>query len=349
MKLLVLNHGGLNAQDRQQALVDLGHDVTAERLYPSSDGLLTQSLYKWAIHMKSGPWVEMASRDLQARARSWRDFDLVWIEKAQYLRSETIEFIKGQAACPIVHYTPDVHIKIKGTQHSPIFHYAIPSYDAVITTKAFEIESYRQKGAKKIIYMEQAIDHRRFAPCEKVDAKYRSQIGFIGHFEPYYAGVIGHLVDQGFNVDVRGSGWDKRRIRLNPRYRKLRSGRAARGREYIQRLNGMKIGLGLLRKSTGDVMTTRSLEIPACGTFLLAERTEKHREMFQEGIEAEFFDNRQELVEKAYYYLSNPQARERIARAGHQRFLHSSYRLDRQLKKIMDQLVSQMDLAGNGG
>jgi spore maturation protein CgeB len=80
------------------------------------------------------------------------------------------------------------------------------------------------------------------------------------------------------------------------------------------------------------------VEIPACGGFLLGERTDKHLEMFQEGKEAEFFSSNQELLDKVRYYLAHPQLRERIAAAGQQRCWTSGYRYQDQMQKILDRV-----------
>ena len=57
-----------------------------------------------------------------------------------------------------------------------------------------------------------------------------------------------------------------------------------------------------LRKVNRDKITTRSIEIPACRGFMLAERTKAHENLFQENIEADLFSNNNELYEKIKYF-----------------------------------------------
>ena len=79
------------------------------------------------------------------------------------------------------------------------------------------------------------------------------------------------------------------------------------------------------------------MEVPACGQFLLAERNEEHLQLFREGIEAEFYETREELVKKIDYYLSHDPERETIAAAGRQRCLAGYSNQDR-LKDMLHRL-----------
>ena len=58
---------------------------------------------------------------------------------------------------------------------------------------------------------------------------------------------------------------------------------------------------------------------------MLAERTDEHLQLFEEGREAEFFDSDDELVDKVRYYGERPEERARIAEAGRQRAIRDGY------------------------
>jgi spore maturation protein CgeB len=106
--------------------------------------------------------------------------------------------------------------------------------------------------------------------------------------------------------------------------------------DYARVINAAKIGLGLLSKRYPETTTTRTFEIPGCGTFLLAERSLHHQELYKEGREAEFFGNADEMVEKINYYLANPAQRLKIAAAGHQRCIASGYSNRHRVRKMLD-------------
>jgi spore maturation protein CgeB len=59
--------------------------------------------------------------------------------------------------------------------------------------------------------------------------------------------------------------------------------------------------------------------------MLLADRTDEHRELFEEGTEAEYFGDEQELVDKLRFYITHAAVRERIAIKGHERCLRGKY------------------------
>ena len=85
------------------------------------------------------------------------------------------------------------------------------------------------------------------------------------------------------------------------------------------------------------------MEIPACGGFMLAERTPDHQELFEEDKEAVFFDinNPNELLEKALYYLEHEKERKAIAKAGRERCLKSGYSQHERLTWMLQQIFPE--------
>ena len=74
-----------------------------------------------------------------------------------------------------------------------------------------------------------------------------------------------------------------------------------------------------------DLQTDRSIEIPACGGFLLAERSQEHERLFEDGKEAVFYDNKEDLVKKIKYFLHNKEHRSQIAEAGYKKSRTADY------------------------
>jgi spore maturation protein CgeB len=77
------------------------------------------------------------------------------------------------------------------------------------------------------------------------------------------------------------------------------------------------------------------VEIPACGAFMLAERTEEHLGLFEEGKETEYFSSDEELISKVGFYLENPKMRKEIAEAGLERCIRSGYSNQNRLSIIL--------------
>ncbi|HEV2619781.1 MAG TPA: glycosyltransferase, partial [Acidobacteriaceae bacterium] len=79
-------------------------------------------------------------------------------------------------------------------------------------------------------------------------------------------------------------------------------------------------------------------EIAACEGFLLAERSDGHRDRFVEDEEAVFFSTIEECVAKIRRYLPDEAARSRIAAAGRLRAERSGYHNDRQVARIVERV-----------
>jgi spore maturation protein CgeB len=279
------------------------------------------------------------NRDLVRFARE-SDYDLVWVSKGVWIYPQTVRELKKNKRCLIIHYTPDPQILYHRTRH---FIKSIPFYDVHITSKLWELDLYKKYGAKKVVSIPQGISLEVLRPYNVSGKEYNhlsSDVCFVGHCERHYEFLIQKAYDTGADIAVWGPIWEKRFF--FPFWLK----RVFRGpgiwyQDYAKAICCAKIGLGLLSKLVPETATTRTFEIPACGTFLLAERTDEHLQYFTEGEEAEFFGCFEEMQDKIRYYLKNDELRRKIAGRGRERCIKSSYDNISRMRQCFDAIFGR--------
>lgn len=170
---------------------------------------------------------------------------------------------------------------------------------------------------------------------------FSSDVTFIGHWEPERERLLNEIRAVDCTLAVWGPHWHKAVAQSDYLRAAFRGGTLC-GPDYARGWSGAKIGLCFLSKLAPDQTTSRSVEIPACGTFMLGERTDEHRELFEEGTEAEFFGSAEEMLEKIRYYLKHDEKRKRIAAAGRERCLKSDYSYAGRLKEVLHTVEAGM-------
>lgn len=340
---------------RMRALARLGYTVA---------GLNTIEPWKNASWLKRqvqrrfnrGSVIDEINRSVLEAAGAFRP-DLIWSEKQQFLRVGTLAALRRLNA-RLVHFTPDPYFSL-AWKRTPLMDKAIGCFDVLVYCKSYEREQYAALS-KPLIYMPLGYCDEVHRPLPSDDPRWSCAVGFLGGWEPRREHLLHVLAAAGIDLKIRGSYWDflrdgKWTLRRRMILTQLAGsdgfrihgdelfGRALQGGEvyaddYARALSGAKIGLGLLRRVCPDQHTTRTFEIPACGSMLLADRTDEHRALFEEGKEAEFFASAEELVDKAKFYCGDEFARLRMARAGFERCVKSRYayvhRLDATLSAL---------------
>lgn len=327
---------GGTCYDRMRVMRDMGLDITTFDTTPYLNGG-TKIARSFRHRTKTGLNVMRLNRDLLSVAGKSDGITHIWFGKAIFIWPETLKKIKKITGAVLIHYTPDFQIIWQRSRH---FIKSIPLYDIVFTTKPFELDLYKELGAQRVYLTYQAYDKNRFYPREPSEQdfmKYKTDIAFIGHYEKYRADCIRAIVDSGVKVKVWGEYWG-RYAKWHPWARNVVMGRSVICDQYCLALSSAAICLGFLSRFMPESTTTRSFEIPACGAFMLADRTKEHLEFFEEGKEAEFFSSKKELVEKVHYYLEHPQKRKDIAAAGRQRCVNSGYSFQERLKDILEKV-----------
>lgn len=314
---------------RMQALKELGYDVVPIDTAPE-DVRNRQRRFSYRVRRKLfGPLdLANANRKILAVCQQ-KEFDIVWIDKGITIKPETLLEIKEMyPKVKLVHYNPDDPFGRHGkSRYWKTFSKAIPEYNVHFVPRKVNVNEYKKLGAQMVI---QSIPFWGYCPethkpmqlSEGDKKQMGGQVGFIGSWEYERAHSLFFLAKNEFQVRVWGDGWKKCKIKhpnLRIEYKSIW------GLNYARAICAFDINLCFLRKANRDLQTTKSIEIPSCGGFMLAERTTEHLKLFEEGKEAVFFSSDEELLEKVKYYLLHPQERQRVAEAGRQRCLKSGY------------------------
>jgi hypothetical protein len=302
---------------------ELGHEVSAVDFKAPQLSSRRQLLSRVAHRLRRP--LDWVGANAALRRRIVREpFDVVWIDKGNIIRPATLRAIrKSRPRIVIAGYSADDMAARHNS--SEYFTAGLRFYDVFFTNKSYNVAELSAMGCPRVVFNGNGYDphlHRPVTLTEEEQRVYGAGVGFVGTYEEDRARQMLFLERHGVPVRIFGNDWDKCRERASFSI-PIRPGTVAE--EYTKAVCGAAINLGFLRKINRDLQTTRSVEIPACGSFMLAERTDEHRALFEEGKEAEFFTSKEELLEKARYYLSHPEERQRVAEAGRQRCLRSGY------------------------
>lgn len=283
---------------------------------------------------------EDTNRALMHLARTRRP-DLIWIEKGVMIRPDTLASVRRELpSTRIAAYSEDDMALAHNRTRA--FTEGLALYDTVFTTKAANLApgELAALGARRVVLVDKAFDPHQHRPLDVSDAEraaFGADVGFVGTYEAERARALLFLAENGIRVRVWGNGWGARGAQ-HPNL--VVEGRAvvntSHSLDYTKTICATRINLAFLRKANRDRQTDRSVEIPACGGFMLAERSPDHARLFQDDREAAFFDGDDDLLEKVRHYLTHEPERAAIAGAGRARAVASGYDEGRRLRMMLE-------------
>lgn len=344
MKILYVGHLNLGQTSlmRMRALKRLGFDIVEFNVRSFLD---RQSLFERQVIKRFSPKLatRAINRSLLTLANQAKP-DIVWFDKPEHFDAETLTDLKALGA-RLIYYTPDPYFTVAWKQTAQA-KAAFDLFDVHVTAKSYEINQFMDQSPHAV-YMPLGFCDEVHRPTDSMQASERFPVSFVGGWEPRRERLMEALATAGITPKIWGYGWDhlidgkwtwRRRLRMH----RLAPNESVKIRkserlhehihanevyhtEYASVLSRSQISVGFLRTTWPDQHTTRTFEIPACGSVLVADRSQEHCDMFQEGTEAEFFDSEEELIDKVKFLIRNPETCEQLANAGRERCKRSGY------------------------
>jgi len=324
---------GSCARACHESLRRLGHeviDLDSQTFFPPWHKLWLKGL-KRLLHKHI---VREYNQQVLSLAETF-EVDLLFAFKAPCLTAGTLRILRKRGI-PTYNYYPDV----SGFAHGGILAEALPEYDCIFATKPFLERDLRPAlKTARCIFVPHGYNpqiHRPWPFTAWDRATYGADVSFIGTWSPKKERLIAALSHKipDIKIKVWGNQWEKAGD-----VDSVVMGRAVIGTAYAKAIQATKVNLAILSEkrkgaSSGDLTTTRTYEIPACGGFMLHERTSEVLELFEEGREIACFGDVDELMEKIGYYLKHNARREKIACAGRKRCV-PAYSYDQRMKECI--------------
>lgn len=248
--------------------------------------------------------------------------------KGTFVQASTLARLRSMGVRSICFY-PDVSFRT----HGPYLPTALPQYDWIFTTKSFGIQDLRdQLGVHRSSLVRHAFDpdlHRPITPTTADLERYGCDVSFIGTWSPKKERILRELHTRLPDIHMRIWGAQWSRADRKRGMEGIVEGRTVEGEEYVRAIASSKINLAILSEdrpgsSAGDQITSRTFHIPACGGFMLHERTQELLEVLSEPSEVMCFRDTDELVAHVGNLINDNPRRALIAARGRQRIAASN-------------------------
>lgn len=306
---------------RARALQRLGHSVTV--IDPWAWLGKSRWAGRWLYHAGGIGAGAIIGRRLLAAVAASRP-QMVWVNQGEFLGPGIVRKLRSFGA-PVVSYANDNPFSGRDGLRFHSYQKALPYYDFVVVTFGENVEQTVASGAKRVARVWLTADeeaHTAAGTSVALLERYRSDVAFVGTWMPERGPLMVELLRQNLPLSIWGDGWQKAPEwpQLAPCWR----GGGLYDQDYVAAIASAKICLGLLSKGNRNLHTSRSVEIPAMGGLLCAERTSEHLALYEDGREAVFWDNAAECATLCQRLLADEALRRDIARRGRERALRNN-------------------------
>jgi spore maturation protein CgeB len=274
------------------------------------------------------------NRDIVKEVQNFRP-DLIVVMKGVDLAPETLHRIKEQTPGAILcNVNYDDYFSGTPSNLFPDLKGIIPCYDWFFPSKKNNVLRLKELGAANVRYLPLGYDpcsHFPVRPTRAEYDEYKSQVAFIGTYTADRASSLELL--SGYDLSIWGTHWNRKYHGI--KLKKAIRNRLACGMDFSRVVNSADININFLREENSDTHNLKTFELPACGGFVISQRSDELGEFFEEGEEIVTFGDLSEMKEKIEYYLRHRVERERIARGAYQRVRRERYTIRDRVETLL--------------
>ena len=332
-KILYLGPISGTCLDRAHAVRRLGHEVEHIdlRLMLPNTAWVDRVIWRLGGNLLAPLLMRRLRNELKGKK-----YDLCWVDGGELVTPRLISLLR-QNAQKIISYSIDDPLGPRDGLRFRAFRQSLPFYNLNVVVRDENVDEAFMLGACNVLRVYRSADEISHAPRSLTESDHKewdSEVLFLGTWFPERGQFLLDLILRGVPLTIRGSGWHK--APEWPQLKKYWKGGSISGDDYAKAIQCAKVNLGLLSKENRDLHTTRSLEIPALGGFICAERTSEHTSMYAEGQEALFWSGVEECAAMCDLALSDEVRRQAMAKAGQQRLMRNGHFNEITVDKIIE-------------
>jgi spore maturation protein CgeB len=340
LTILYLGQDYGTSRQRALSLSRLGHKV---QFVDAHSFLPSNRLMDYWIHHTGALCLEKFIRSRVLKAIKFAEFDLVWVDAGDVIGPELVKDLKHRAKFVINYNVDDPYGSRDGSKWR-LYLRSVPFYDLVAVVRDCNVAEAFAAGARDVLRVHRSADEAAHAPRKislEDQAKWESEVAFIGTWMPERGPFMTYLVEHGIPLSIWGDRWSKAE-----QWPILKSHWRGPGLnkddDYAMALQCAKVCIGMLSKGNRDLCTQRSFEIPHLGGLLCAERTSEHLTLYTEDIEAVFWSDAGECVEKCKRLLLDRSWRNQVAGNGQLRAVRNGTTNEAIAKQILSRAFDQV-------
>jgi spore maturation protein CgeB len=243
---------------------------------------------------------------------------IVWVNSGELLGPSILLWLRSLYSCSFVLYCNDDPTGPRDWNRFSSLRAALPIYDLCVYCRDINEFEWLALGAQRVLRVWMSFDEviHCVSPFQvHPDLK----LAFIGTNIPveHRDRFLMHLMESDIPLDIHGARWQ--RSRFWPQLRAACNEGFAVDSGYTALLSHAALCLGLLSHRNRDLHTSRSFEAPAASTVLLAERTSEHQLLYEDGLEALFWQTPKDCAGIASHMIENITDLAFVRQTGHYR------------------------------